>query len=142
MPITIDLLDEAHAQVALTILAADSPGVIPVYPGAAPDNVAPPYVLVYSVVEWPGADGATLDGLTSACVVRWYTHSIGGTDQQTRSVANRVRQLLKDVHPTITGRSCGFIRQEAALPLVRDETTGQLVQDLAAVYVLTTYPAP
>ena len=145
MPITLDLLDEAHAQVALTILAAD--GNQPVYAGAVPQDpttgksAPPPYVLVYSVVEWPvGPEGTTLDGITAACVTRWYTHSVGGTDQQTRSVANRVRQLLKDVQPTITGRSCGFIQQEAALPLVRDETTGQLVQDLAAVYVLTTYP--
>jgi len=138
MPLTIDLLDEAHAQIALTILAAD--GLMPVYPGVAPDNVAPPYVLVYSVVEWPAGEGTTLAGITSACVTRWYTHSVGGTDQQTRSVANRVRQLLKDVQPTITGRSCGFIQQESALPLVRDELTGVLVQDLAAVYVLTTYP--
>jgi hypothetical protein len=139
MPITIDQLDEAHAQVALSILTADANQ--PVYAGVAPDNVTPPYVLVYTVVEWPdNTDGKSFDGTTSTCVTRWYTHSVGGTDQSTRAIANRVRQLLVNAHPTIAGRSCGFIQQEAALPMVRDETAGSLVQDLAAVYVLTTYP--
>lgn len=138
MPLTIDGLDEAHAQVALTILTTDANQ--PVYAGVAPDSVAPPYVLVYTVVEWPGdGEGKSFDGTTSTCVTRWYTHSVGATDQSTRAIANRVRQLLVNVRPTISGRSCGFIQQEAALPMVRDETTGQLVQDLAAVYVLTTF---
>lgn len=140
MPITIDELDEAHAQVALAILTAD--GNQPVYPGVAPDGVVPPYVLVYTVVEWPATgDGNTFDGHTGTCVTRWYTHSVGATDQSTRAIANRVRQLLVNVHPTVAGRSCGLIQQEAALPLVPNETAGSLVQDLAAVYVLTTYPS-
>lgn len=144
MPLTIDQLDELHAQAALTILTADA--VVPVYQGFVPEDpatgrtVPPPYVLVYSVVEWPAdGEGKSFDGTTSTCVTRWYTHSVGATDQSTRAVANRVRQLLVNVRPTIAGRSCGFIQQEAALPLVRDELTGVLVQDLAAVYVLTTF---
>jgi hypothetical protein len=139
MPITIDQLDEAHAQDALSILSADANQ--PVYAGVAPNAVTPPYELVYTTVELTGeGDGKTLDATTSTCVTRWYTHSVGATDQSTRAIANRVRQLLVNVHPTISGRTCGLIQQEAALPVSRDERTGALIQDLAAVYILTTFP--
>lgn len=140
MPAIIDELDEAHAQAALAILIAD--GNQPVYQGVVPDGPTLPYVLVYTVVSWPATvDGTTLDAHTGTCVTRWYTHCVGATDASTRAVANRVRQLLVNVQPVITGRSCGLIQQEAALPLVPDETAGSLVQDLAAVYVLTTFAA-
>ena len=138
MPITIDGLDEAHAKVALDILTADG-GSWTVYKGSVGPLPTKPYVLVYTVVEWPGVGiSNALDGRSGTCVTRWYTHSVGESDQGTRAVANRVRQLLVNVRPTIAGRSCGFIQQETALPFQRDETTGALIQDLTAVYILTT----
>jgi hypothetical protein len=139
MPITIDQLDEKHARAALDILEAD--GGLAVYEGVVPQPRAEAYVLVYTAVQWPGqGEGQSFDGTTSTCVTRWYTHCVGATDQGSRTVANRVRQLLVNVRPTIPGRSCGFIQQEASPPPVRDQTTGVLVQDIAAVYILTTYP--
>jgi len=135
--ITLDLLDELHAKVAPDILNAD--GLIPVYSGSVPDGATRPYALVYPVVSWPyGRDGDALDGKTGTCETRWYIHCAGETDQSARSVAGRVRQLLLNVRPTIAGRSCGLIRQEAAPPAVRDETTGATVLDLVGVYLLVT----
>jgi len=135
--ITLDLLDELHARTALDILEAD--GLIPVYEGGVPDGATRPYVLVYPTVAWPnGRLGDSLDGKTRTCETRWFVHCAGETDQSARSVAGRVRQLLLNVRPTITGRSCGLIKQEASPPPVRDETTGVLVLDIAAVYLLVT----
>lgn len=140
MPITVDGLDELHARAALDILNGDDS--ITVFTGSVPDNAQPPYVLVYTAVAWPDSvDGKTYDGKTGTCVTRWYTHCAGGSDQATRTVANWVRQLLNNAHPTITGRSCGLIQQEASPPPVRDQTTGVLVQDIVSVYTLTTFSA-
>lgn len=138
MPITIDELDEAHARAALDPLEAD--GGLTVFEGVVPDGSTPPYVLVYTSVQWPNTgDGKTLDGKTGMCVTRWYCHCAGASDQAARAVAGRVRQLLLDRQPTIAGRSCGFIQQEASPPPVRDETAGSLVQDIVSVYVLYTF---
>jgi hypothetical protein len=135
--ITLDLLDELHAAVALDLLNADA--LIPVYAGSVPDSSTRPYILVYPTVAWPnGRPGDSMDGKTRTCETRWYVHCVGETDQSARSVAGRVRQLLLNVRPTISGRSCGLIKQEASPPPVRDETTGVLVLDIAAVYLLVT----
>lgn len=137
MSITLDLLDELHAAVALDVLTAD--GLIPVYAGSVPSDAVRPYILVYPSVSWPnGRPDDSLDGRSRKCETRWYVHCVGETDQSARSVAGRVRQLLLNVVPTITGRSCGRIKQEASPPPVRDETTGVLVLDIAAVYLLVT----
>lgn len=136
--IAIDELDEKHARVALDILAADD-GVA-LYEGKVPDSAPPPYALVYTSVTWPGSgEGQSFDGHTGTCVTRWIVHNAGGTDQAARAIGNRVRQLLVNVEPEIEGRSCGLIQQEDALPPVPDETTGVLVQDVIAVYILVTF---
>jgi hypothetical protein len=135
--ITIDQLDEAHAAVAIDILEADN--AWPVYVDGVPDDATRPYALIYPVVSWPkGRLSDALDGKTRTCETRWYIHCAGETDQGSRAVAGRVRQLLLNVRPTIAGRSCGLISQEASPPAARDETTGVLVLDIAAVYLLVT----
>lgn len=138
MPLTIDQLDEAHARVALDILEADANQ--PVYEGKAPDNVHPPYVLVYSEVSWPanGSEGETLENITNQCVTRWFVHCAGETDKAARALGNRVRQLLVNVQPVIAGRSCSRIQQHATYRPVRDERTGVLVMDVGAVYQFTS----
>jgi hypothetical protein len=136
--ITVDELDEAHAQVAIALITADAPPW-PLYVGSVPDGAVPPYALVYPTVTWPdGTPAQALDGRSRTCVTRWYVHAAGATDQSARSVAGRIRQLLLNVRPVIAGRSCGLIDQEASAPPVRDETTGVLVLDIAAIYRLTT----
>lgn len=135
--ITIDELDEKHARAALDVLEAD--GAWPVFTGKVPDQTPPPYVMAYPTVEWPIGEGQTLEGKTSTCITRWYFHCVGPSDADARAVAGRVRQLLANFRPTISGRSCGLIQQEASLPPVRDETTGVLVMDVASIYVLYTF---
>lgn len=136
--ITIDELDDKHAQVAIVLLTADA--AWPVYTDKVPDGAVPPYAKVDTIVSWPdGEPDGSLDGATRRCVTRWYVHSVGDTDINARSVAGRSRQLLLNVVPTITGRSCGRIKQDvASLPPVRDETSGVLRIDVTAVYKLTT----
>lgn len=135
--ITIDELDEQHAQVAIAILEADD--AWPVHVGSVPDGSALPYALVYSIVGWPdGNPDESLDGLTRRCETRWYIHCVGGTDQSARAVSGRVRQLLLNVKPTITGRSCGFIKQDVEPTFQPNEATGLLIVDLTSVYLLVS----
>lgn len=138
MPLTIDQLDETHARIALDILEADANQ--PVYEGNTPDNVAVPYVLVYTHVSWPGngSEGQTLEHKTNQCNTRWIVHCAGETDQAARALSNRVRQLLVNVRPVIAGRSCSLIQQESSLNPVRDERTGVLVMDVVADYSFTS----
>jgi hypothetical protein len=136
--ITLDELDEAHARVAIDLINADSPPWI-LHVGSVPAGAVLPYALVYPIVAWPkGAPATALDGKSRTCVTRWYFHCAGASDQSARAVAGRIRQLLLNVRPAITGRSCDLIGQEASLPPVRDETAGSLVVDIATVYLLTT----
>lgn len=138
MPITIDGLDDIHAKVAIDILTGDAQ--VPVYRSATPDNVAPPYVLIYSAVTWPSVGiGDALDGRSGTCVTRWFVNCVGSTEAAALSVSNRARQLLLNVRPAIAGRSCGLIKQDPAdIPPERDETTGTLIVNLRTQYVLTT----
>lgn len=138
MPLVIDQLDETHARVALDILEADANQ--PVYEGKTPDNVHPPYVLIYTEVTWSGngSEGQTLEHITNRCVTRWFVHCAGETDQAARTLGNRVRQLLVNVQPTIANRSCSRIQQEMTERPVRDERTGVLVMDVIAIYSFTS----
>lgn len=137
-----DLLDQAHVDAGMALLRADT--ALTVYPdaeGNVPTLLAAPYVLVYAAIERPaGADGCALDGLSSRWDVRWYTHSVGATEYAAVAVAMRVRAALLDVRPTITGRMCGLIRQEAAQPATKDESTGTPIWDVTQVWVLSTLP--
>lgn len=136
-----DGFDQALVNAGLALLAADPivPALV-VYDGVVPNPTpAPPYVLVYSTVEWPaGAAGDALDGVSGSPVVRWITHSIGTTAVQSRAIAQRVRTQLLNKRPVIAGLDLGMIRQEpGAAPPTRDETTGVAVMDLVVTYRLS-----
>lgn len=132
-----DLLDQAMVDAGLNLLRAD--GQLTVYDGEAPPKVARPYVLVYTFVERPGddMDSQSLDAKTTRTIVRWYCHCVGDTQMAARAVAQRVRTQFLDQRPTITGLTCGFIREDQADPPIRDEQTGLTVFDSLAVYRLT-----
>lgn len=134
-------LDQAHANAGLTLLAANL--ALTVHDGAVPaGSEAPPYVVVYSHVEWPnGEPDNGLEGTSGTCVVRWYCHAVGATAAAARAVGDQVRTSLLDVQPVIANRSCGRIRQESAQPPIRDESLGPVVMDALTVYVLETRPA-
>lgn len=130
-----DLVDHGLVDVALALLRAD-PGLT-VYPspdGVVPATPATPYVRIYGSVErLPGAHNA-LDGVSRWATVRWWCHCVGATQSAALAVAVRVRAALLDQRPTVVGRSCGLIRQEAQPPPTRDESTGVSVYDVVAVY--------
>jgi hypothetical protein len=130
-----DGLDQALANAGLNLLRADAN--LNVLDGSVPTGTVPPYVLVYTTVEWPdAAPGDALDGLSGSPVVRWYLHCVGGNEIAARGVAQRARTQLLNQRPTIIGLALGLIKQEQALSPVRDETTGKLVMDAVCVYRL------
>jgi len=133
-----DLLDEQHAQAALTLLAADV--FLTVFDGKVPDPTPdPPYVLVYTTVERPiEGIGNAVEGLSDTVITTWYCHCVGETAAAVRAVVMRVRTALLDQRPVITGRSCGLIRMGEVLAPNRDETTGRLVMDSTVTFSLTT----
>lgn len=137
-----DLLDELHAQAGLDLLEANA--ALVVFDGKVPDPTPnPPYVLVYTVVEWPSGDGGfanALDHLSVTCRTTWYCHCVGLTAAAARAVGMQVRSSLLDKRPTIAGRECGLIAQIETVPPQRDETTGRLVMDAIGVYQMTSAP--
>lgn len=140
-----DLLDKLHIDAALTLLRADT-GLV-VYPDAAGNAPSTPvadqaYVRVYAHIERPyDAAANALAGQSGTWTVRWWCHCAGPNDAAANAVAMRVRAALLDVRPTIAGRLCGLIRQEASQPATRDEDLGPTVIVRTDVYRLTTTPA-
>jgi hypothetical protein len=131
-----DGLDQALAQVALDLLAADAN--LTVYDGAVPNLAPRPYVLVYTSISRPSDDpDNALDGPTRVWQVRWICHCVADNGKAARGIAQRVRTQLLDVQPAVVGLSCGLIRMESdSLPPQRDETTGVLVMDAVETYRL------
>lgn len=116
-----------------------------VHDGALPldsTGVAPPYVLVYTTVEWPYGDEANgLDARSGTGVATWYCHCVGSNATAARAVANQVRSVLLDVTPAVAGRVCGPIRQTQALSPTRDDSTGRTVMDAVTVWSMESRPA-
>jgi len=135
-----DGLDQAIANVALTLLAADvGPPALVVFDGVVPPNtpVNAGYVLAYSYLSRPSDDqDNSANGRSGVWNQRWILHCVGGTAAAARAVAQRARTALLDVQPTIVGLSCGRIRLEETQPPQRDETTGVLVMDAVNTYSL------
>ena len=134
-------LDQAHAAAGLNLLRADT--ALTVHDGRVPDGAVPPYVVVYTTVEWPTDDPDNgIDHLSTTCVTRWFCHCVGSNAAAARAVAGRVRVALLDVRPPIPGRVCERIKSEAAsAPPRRDESTGRLVMDAVQVYRMRSRPA-
>lgn len=132
-----DTLDQQLADAALGLLRLDS--ALTVFDGSVPNPTpAPPYVLVYTYIEWPdGAPGDAVDGVSGSPMIRWICHQVGGNEVAARAVAQRVRTQLLNVRPNpIPGLSLGLIKQESATPPIRDETTGVVVMDAVTTYRL------
>jgi hypothetical protein len=131
--------DQAMADAGLNLLRVDAgPPALVVFDGPIPAGTQPPYVRVYTHIEWPADDpNNALDGVSGRAVVRWYCHCVGGNDQAARGVTQRVRAALLDKRPAVTGMVPGMIRHEQSIPPVTDETTGTAVLDAVNVYRLT-----
>lgn len=128
-----DQLDEDLAQAALTLLAAT--GIPVVDDERIPADTPTRYFRVYTSTERPAdAEGNALAGLSSTWTTRWYVHHIAANDTAVRALAMQSRTALLDQRPTVTGRSCGLIRQESVTPPQRDEHAGPLVMDQVVVY--------
>jgi hypothetical protein len=136
------LLDETHAQVAITALAAN-PNLTSsrVFDGRVPDGTDPAlgYVLVYCTVSWPrDGIGTALTAQQVTLTTTYTCHCVGLNARAARAVAMEVRASLLNLKPNITGRSCSPIKQDDAQPPDRDESTGHLVMDAVSVFSFTS----
>jgi hypothetical protein len=134
------VIDE-HAQALIGLLDADNTAPALVwFDGKVPTGTDPkvtPYVVVYFDSNDPEADFTAapyLFEMTATC------HSVGGSAQAARMVADRVRTALLGVRPTVASRACWPIVRESGTPPQRDESTGALVMDQVDVYVLRSVP--
>lgn len=140
------ILEVAHAQAGHDLLIANAS--LTVYIGNLPPSVTtvtPPYVLVYTTVEFlaAGEDRARgIDGLASTCLTTWYCHCVGSTEVASIAVSGQVRASLLNVRPTVAGRICDRIAQVSASPINPDEALGTSVFDVLAIYELETRPTP
>jgi hypothetical protein len=128
-----DQLDELLAQAGIAPLVATG---IPVFDDERipPDQLAR-YLRVFTAIERPADEpGNTLAGRSSTWTTRWYVHHVAENDTAARALAMQSRTALLDVRPTVAGRSCGLIRQEAAQPPRRMERAGPMAIDLVVVY--------
>lgn len=135
-----DQLDELHAQAGLALLTANSALAGRVFDGKVPDPTPdPPYVVVYTTVEWTRDGIGTALGATQNTVTTTYNcHCVGLTAAAARAVGMQVRSSLLNVRPVIASRNCGPIKQDDTIPPQRDESTGRLVMDAIANYSYTT----
>jgi hypothetical protein len=134
-----DGIDQALRNAGIALLQADAN--LTVIPGAIPAGQQPPYVRVYSSVEWLADDpNDSLDNVSSRAVVRWWCHCVGGNDLAAIGVAELVRTDLLNVRPTVVGvnpSGVGMIRHEQDQPPTVDETLGPAVVDAVHIYRLT-----
>jgi hypothetical protein len=91
--------------------------------------------LGYIQIQWPrDGIGTALDALQRTITATATFHSVGLSAAAARAVDMQVRSSLLNVRPVIAGRNCSPIKQDAAEPPDRDESTGKLVMDAVSVY--------
>lgn len=131
-----------HADALLALARGPGPGSpLTVLDAANPDNLPPPYVLVYLLDEDPEfSDSRPAEGTSERFVLRGYFHLVGGNAEATRALGDKLRARLLDIAPAIEGRSCFPIRRESGSPPGRNESTGTLVMDRVDVYRLESVP--
>jgi hypothetical protein len=126
-----DYLEETHAQIAFSLLAAN-PNIPLVFDEKVPDPTpTPPYVVVKTQVEWTrDGIGTGLDAVQDTITTTWTCHCAGLTPAAARAVGGQVRSSLLNAQPFIANRICGPIKAaNTPEPPVRDESTGRLVED-------------
>lgn len=137
-----DTLDRDLIDAAMNLLRADVG--LAVYPdgeGFVPEKPTAPYVRVYTTTEWPkDGDANALDGLSVSTTTRWYLHCVAETEYAAAAISMRVRTQLLNARPTVTGRNCGLIYQEAAEPVNRSELGGSPLYVRPVVYAMVSAP--
>lgn len=109
-----------------------------VYREKIPAGAERPYVRVYFHIEYPESESMLH---TSDRAVAWvYLHCVGANDTAASTTAKAIRDVLLDVKPTVSGRTCFPIRLDHSQPPQSDESTGHLVMDQVDVYRLETVP--
>lgn len=135
-----DITDQAHYDAFMAFLRADV--ALTVYPdpeGFTPIEAPDRYVRVFGFIDRPAeAGGNSLAGTSQQWTTRLYCHCVGPNEYAAAAVAMRVRAAVLDKRPTVAGRDCGLIREDQALPPVRDTATGADSFDATCVYRFRT----
>lgn len=131
------MIDE-HAQAVLDLLTGAG---LNVHDGAVPSSVnvdSGPYVLPYFDSTDPEL---SFEAGPFRFEMTMTLHSVGGSAQASRMVADIARTALVGVVPVVTGRACFPITRElGGVPPQRDESTGSLVMDQVDLYVIRSLP--
>ncbi len=127
----------AQASVAKTLIVAAG---VRVYEGLRPpDSVLPCAVLF---VDNGVASRSRMVPVSDRVTTTVRVTSVGLTVESVRAVAQRVREALLDVAPSIPGRAAWPISQDDSSPLMVDRDVTPHVLYTADVYTLATIPAP
>lgn len=131
---------DAHANAVFALLAADP--LLTVYDGKVPNTIDPkvnPYVVAYFAGSFPDLQ---FRGIAHTFQLRITLHCVGGSSKAARVIADRVRAVLMDVTPVVSGRVCYPLRyEEDTSPPLTNEVTGSQVVDQIEPYVLRSVPA-
>ncbi|ATO14687.1 hypothetical protein CO540_13315 [Micromonospora sp. WMMA2032] len=132
--------DDPHAVAFLGRLRAVAGlRVFPDADGNTPTAATPlPYVVAWVSVRYDL--GPTLDARSTRAVATATVHSVGANDTAARITAGRVRGVLLDVVPEMTGRRAFPIRHDDSPPARPDESTGRRVFDQIDLYRLESLP--
>jgi hypothetical protein len=126
---------------AILALLGTNTNLAQIFDGKVPTGATPPYVLVYVALDRPDTALANpLTGTSAQSTLRIYAHCVGATAAAARVVQDQVEATLLDVRPTVSGRVCGRLRLDEALPPDKDESIGTLVMDAVSVYRLDSVP--
>jgi hypothetical protein len=127
--------DDPHVAGYLALLDA-APQTV--YREKIPAGATRPYFRAYFHIEYPETE--SLEHRSDRAVAWLYLHCVGDNDTAASATAKAGRDVLLDVVPTVTGRTCFPIRLDHSLPPQPDETTGALVMDQVDVYRLESVP--
>lgn len=127
-----------HAAPIVAALTVAPPSPIRVFDSAVAPNTVPPYVVVYVAVSLPEAVG--MEEVADLVVTTARVHSVGGSAEANRNVADWVMGVLLGLQPSVVGRDCGRVKWDDGRQLDVNEETGQRVLSQLDVYRYFSVP--
>lgn len=127
-----------HAAPLVAALKASPPTPIRVFDAAVAPNTVPPYVVVYVSVSLPEAVG--MEDVADLVETTARVHSVGGSADATRNLADWVMSVLLGLQPSLADRDCGRVKWIDGRPLDVNEETGQRMLSQLDVYRYFSVP--
>lgn len=131
-------MNNLHAAPILQAMRSSGSPALRVFDGSVDPKTVPPYVVAYVATTTP--ESTTFEDVFDRVECTSIVHSVGGTSESARVIADRVWTALLGQTPTVTGRTCSRIRLIDSQPPRRDESTGLLIVDQVDVYQYVSLP--